>query len=68
MGRLLNRRQSALVEGEFKPVGEITGAGFEELRWPRPVRPGDELRAESEILHGRPPNARRVQRALHPSP
>jgi acyl dehydratase len=43
-----------LVEGEFRPAGGIVGAGFEEIRWPRPVRPGDELRVESEILEVRP--------------
>ena len=32
-----------LVEGELKPAGGIIGTGFDELRWPRPVRPGDEL-------------------------
>ena len=42
-----------LVEGELKPAGGIIGAGFDELRWPRPVRPGDELRVESEILEVR---------------
>ena len=39
-----------LVAGEFKPAGGIVGAGFDEFRWPRPVRPGDELRVESEVL------------------
>lgn len=39
-----------LVEGEFRPAGGIVGAGFEEIRWPRPVRPGDELRVESEVV------------------
>jgi acyl dehydratase len=43
-----------LVEGEFKPAGGIVGASFDEFRWPRPVRPGDELRVESEILEVRP--------------
>jgi acyl dehydratase len=28
--------------------------GAEELRWPRPVRPGDVLRVESEVLGLRP--------------
>jgi acyl dehydratase len=28
--------------------------GFDEFRWPRPVRPGDELHLESEILEVRP--------------
>ena len=47
-----------LVESEFKPAGGIIGAGFDELRWPRPVRPGDELRVESEILEVRPSKSR----------
>jgi len=42
-----------LVESEFKPAGGLIGAGFDELRWPRPVRAGDELRTESEILEVR---------------
>ncbi len=29
-----------LVESELKPAGGIVGAGFDEFRWPRPVRPG----------------------------
>jgi len=47
-----------LVESELKPVCGIIGAGFEELRWPRPVRPGDELRVESEVLEVRPSQSR----------
>lgn len=47
-----------LVEGELKPAGGIVGAGFDELRWPRPVRPGDELRVESEVLEVRPSKSR----------
>src|ERR1700719_3761147 len=43
-----------LVESEIKPAGGIVGVGFDELRWPRPVRPGDELRLESEVLDVRP--------------
>jgi acyl dehydratase len=42
-----------LVESELKPAGGIVGAGFDEFRWPRPVRPGDELRVESEVLEVR---------------
>ncbi|RON37861.1 MaoC family dehydratase [Pseudomonas brassicacearum] len=41
-------------DSEFKPAGGIVGVGLDELRWPRPVRPGDELRVESEILEVRP--------------
>jgi acyl dehydratase len=39
-----------LVDGEFRPAGGIIGGGGDEIVWPRPVRPGDELRVESEIL------------------
>jgi len=42
-----------LVESDLKPAGGIIGAGFDELRWPRPVRPGDELHVESEVLEVR---------------
>jgi len=48
-----------LVESELKPAGGIVGAGFDEFRWPRPVRPGDELYLESEILEVRPSKSRR---------
>jgi acyl dehydratase len=47
-----------LVDGEFKPAGGILGVGFDELSWPRPVRPGDELHAESEVLDVRPSKSR----------
>ncbi len=39
-----------LVESDFQPAGGRIGASFDELRWPQPVRPGDELRVETEIL------------------
>src|SRR6059058_5221769 len=47
-----------LVESDLKPAGGIVGAGFDEFRWPRPVRPGDELRIESEVLEVRPSRSR----------
>ncbi len=47
-----------LVESEFQPAGGIIGAGFDELSWLRPVRPGDELRVESEVLEVRPLKSR----------
>ena len=47
-----------LVDSELKPAGGIIGVGFDELRWPRPVRPGDELRVESEVLEVRPSRSR----------
>jgi acyl dehydratase len=50
-----------LLAGDLKPAGGIVGAGFDELRWPRPVRPGDELRVESEVLEVRPSKSRPEQ-------
>ena len=47
-----------LVESEIAPEGGIVGAGFDEFRWPRPVRPGDELRIESEVLEVRASKSR----------
>ena len=32
-----------LVGSGFRPAGGIIGSRAEELKWPRPVRPGDEL-------------------------
>ncbi len=46
------------VESDVKPVGGYVGAGGEELRWPRPTRPGDALRVEIEILELRPSRSR----------
>jgi acyl dehydratase len=50
-----------LVGSELKPAGGIIGAGFDEFRWPRPVRPGDVLHLESEILEVRPSKSRPEQ-------
>jgi acyl dehydratase len=50
-----------LVQSEFKPAGGLIGAGFDELRWPRPVRPGNELHVASEILNVRPSSSRPSQ-------
>ncbi len=50
-----------LVDSEIKPAGGIVGAGFDEFRWPRRVRPGDELRLRSEVLHVRPSKSRPEQ-------
>jgi acyl dehydratase len=53
-----------LVESDLKPAGGIVGAGFDEFRWPRPVRPGDELCVESEVLEVRPSRSRPNQGVL----
>ena len=50
-----------LVDGGAPIAGGIIGAGAEELRWPRPVRPGDELTVESEVLEIRPSRSRPTQ-------
>ena len=50
-----------LVESELKPAGGLVGAGFDEFRWPRPVRPGDELHIECEVLEVRPSKSRPTQ-------
>lgn len=47
-----------IVESDFNPAGGIVGAGFDEFRWPVPVRPGDELHVESEVLEVRPSKSR----------
>jgi acyl dehydratase len=47
-----------LVDSDLKPAGGIVGAGFDEFRWPRPVRPGDELRVEGEVLEIRASKSR----------
>ena len=52
-----------LVESEVKPVGGIVGVGGE-ISWPRPVRPGDELHLESEVVEVRPSKSRPEQGLL----
>ncbi|HEY0795102.1 MAG TPA: MaoC family dehydratase [Acidisarcina sp.] len=37
----------------IKVAGGMIGAGVEEMRWTKPVRPDDSLRTHSEILHVR---------------
>lgn len=39
-----------LTESDFEVAGGLVGLGLKEHRWPRPVRPGDTLRVEVEIL------------------
>lgn len=47
-----------VLDGPFRPAGGHIGARLEELRWPRPTRPGDELRAETEVLEVRTSESR----------
>lgn len=43
-----------IADGPLNPVNGILGGRLEELLWPRPVYPGDELSVESEVLELRP--------------
>ena len=52
-----------LVGSPFKPDGGIVGAHVE-LDWPQPVRPGDVLCVESEVLEVRPSRSRPDQGLL----
>jgi acyl dehydratase len=47
-----------LVDGDLKPAGGIIGVWADEMKWPRPVRPGDELEVEAEVLAVRPSGSR----------
>ncbi len=44
---------SALFES-----GQVVGVGVDQIRWLKPVRPGDVLRARAEILSMRPSGSR----------
>jgi acyl dehydratase len=43
-----------VVRSDLRPAGGIVGVGVDDLRWPRPVRPGDRLSVEGEVLEVRP--------------
>jgi acyl dehydratase len=47
-----------IVEGESQLAWGFAGAGVEGLDWPNPVRPGDTLRAENEVIEIRPSRSR----------
>ncbi|MEX2122934.1 MAG: MaoC family dehydratase [Woeseia sp.] len=50
-----------MVDSKLKVAGGLIGLGMEELRWPRPVRAGDELRVQSEVLDTRESKSRPQQ-------
>lgn len=50
--------QRLVLDSGLDLAGGVIGAGFDELRWPRPVRPGDELSFEGEVLEVRPSGSR----------
>ena len=49
-----------IVDSEFRPAGGIIGGGGE-LAWLKPVRPGDELRVECEVIETRVSRSRPAQ-------
>jgi acyl dehydratase len=53
-----------LVHSDFRPAGGIVGLGLEEMQWPMPVRSGDELHVETEILQVRPSSSKLSQGLL----
>jgi acyl dehydratase len=53
-----------LVESELRPAGGIVGASFDEFRWTRPVRPGDELHLAIEVLEVRESKSRPEQGSI----
>ena len=50
-----------MVDSDLKPAGGLIGAGFDECRFPRPVRPGDALRIACEVIDARPSKSRPEQ-------
>ncbi len=47
-----------IVDSDFHPAGGGVGLGVETLRWLAPVRPGDTLRIEIEVVDLYTPQAR----------
>ena len=47
-----------IVDSDLRIAGGLIGAGAEELKWPRPVRPGDTLHILSEVIEVRPSKSR----------
>jgi acyl dehydratase len=47
-----------IVDSDLRIAGGLIGAGAEELKWPRPVRPGDTLHIISEVIEVRPSKSR----------
>jgi acyl dehydratase len=50
-----------VVLGDMRIAGGLVGSGLDDFQWFRPVRPGDTLRVESEVLEIRHSLSRRDQ-------
>ena len=48
-----------LVEHFVSPESGLGAAGVDEIRWPRPVRPGDTLHVRATVLEARRSNSKR---------
>jgi acyl dehydratase len=42
------------IQSEIKVAGGMIGMGVDELRWPRPVRSGDTIHLETEVIETKP--------------
>jgi acyl dehydratase len=49
---------SLIARADYRAAGGTVGLGFDSLRWPVPVGPGDELHIVSEVLEVRPSRSR----------
>lgn len=49
---------SFVARSEYRSAGGTIGMGFEDMRWPAPVYPGDELQIETEVLEMRASKSR----------
>ncbi len=53
-----------IVDSEFRPAWGVIGGRMESVEWPRPVRPGDVLRVETEVLEVKPSRSKPEQGML----
>jgi acyl dehydratase len=53
------------VDHYVSRVASLASPGLEELRWPRPVRPGDELRIRISITSARPSRSKPDRGLVH---
>ncbi len=50
-----------LVQSDLRVAGGLIGAGLDEVKWPRPVQPGDTLHVGIEVIETRPLKSRPQQ-------
>jgi acyl dehydratase len=54
-----------VAENFLSPASSLASPGIDELRWLRPVRPGDELRLRARVLEARPSRSNPGQGVVH---